>query len=442
MVENVTFSPTKKLFIDVLTRDISISECILDLLDNCVDSYTRNHIHETREVKLSFTPESFLITDSCGGIPKTDFLNEVFRFGATSYSDNVSTIGVWGIGLKRSIFKLGKIIDFETDDGTDYCKLHIDVEDWLKKENDWNLALSDTHSSNLNGVKPCTKICITKLGEEATDLFRTTLFTDNIQKTISYYYSRFINDNRIRFKVNNETIEGYEIKIISSNDYKPVKFNDKFDTVEMQIICWLHFQDAKGKVSPGGWNIYMNERLILRDDISKDTGWIGEKPYLPKYHPIYTQFRGIVFLTTNEPYKLPMNTSKTGLNTDSKVYHYMLSKMCEVSRPFINFLATKYDKPKEDMDDSEEEISTIASEDSNTQENPTKETNLSDTPFVATFIEPTVRKAIKSDTSIQYLKPKARVAKVRKILNVKSNVEVGSETFEYFWKSEGLNDYK
>ena len=39
MAEVVSFHPTKKLFIDVLTRDISIRDCILDLLDNSVDSY-------------------------------------------------------------------------------------------------------------------------------------------------------------------------------------------------------------------------------------------------------------------------------------------------------------------------------------------------------------------------------------------------------------------
>jgi len=44
MVETVNFYPTKKLFIDVLTRDISIRDCIFDLLDNAVDSYTRNRL--------------------------------------------------------------------------------------------------------------------------------------------------------------------------------------------------------------------------------------------------------------------------------------------------------------------------------------------------------------------------------------------------------------
>ena len=54
MIEFVNFQPTKRLFIDILTRDISIHDCILDLLDNAVDSYTRNEINEKREIQLNF----------------------------------------------------------------------------------------------------------------------------------------------------------------------------------------------------------------------------------------------------------------------------------------------------------------------------------------------------------------------------------------------------
>ena len=74
MVETVNFYPTKKLFIDVLTRDISIRDCIFDLLDNAVDSYTRNRPSETRQVQVNFNSEHFEIIDHCGGIRKNQLL--------------------------------------------------------------------------------------------------------------------------------------------------------------------------------------------------------------------------------------------------------------------------------------------------------------------------------------------------------------------------------
>lgn len=35
--------PTKELFVDVLTRDISLDDAVLDLVDNCIDGAKRLH---------------------------------------------------------------------------------------------------------------------------------------------------------------------------------------------------------------------------------------------------------------------------------------------------------------------------------------------------------------------------------------------------------------
>ena len=70
MTEWVSFQPTKKLFIDILTKDIPIRDCIFELLDNAVDSYTRNEIDEKREIRLNFDKNELSVFDNCGGIDK------------------------------------------------------------------------------------------------------------------------------------------------------------------------------------------------------------------------------------------------------------------------------------------------------------------------------------------------------------------------------------
>ena len=102
MTDFVSFQPTKKLFIDILTRDIHIRDCIFELLDNAVDSYTRNKIDEKREIRLNFDKIELSIFDNCGGIDKKKLQEEVFRFGTKDFLNNVPTIGLYGIGLKRS----------------------------------------------------------------------------------------------------------------------------------------------------------------------------------------------------------------------------------------------------------------------------------------------------------------------------------------------------
>ncbi len=169
MTEFVSFEPKKRLFIDILTKDISIHDCILDLLDNAVDSYTRNEINEKREIQLNFDKNELSVFDNCGGIDKERLKEEVFRFGAKDFLNNVPTIGVYGIGLKRSIFKLGELIVFETDDGKDYCKLEIDVNDWLNKKDEkgkdiWSLELTETSETKLTrSEKAYTKIKVKNL---------------------------------------------------------------------------------------------------------------------------------------------------------------------------------------------------------------------------------------------------------------------------------------
>ena len=448
MAETVSFYPTKKLFIDVLTRDISIRDCIFDLLDNAVDSYTRNRLSETRHVRVNFTSERFEIMDECGGIRKDQLLNEVFRFGLLDLSVKAETIGVYGIGLKRSIFKIGRNILLETDDGRDYCKLEIGVDEWIEDDKNWDIELTETSGSRLNGSKPYTLLRITDLRDEAKDLFDSPLFETTLKETASIYYSLYISNSEVQFFINDEELPGFEIKIRASEDYRPVRYRETYGDVRLEIICWLDVSDAeekrkrreKGKI---GWNVYMNKRLVILDDTSPDTGWRGTKPYLPRYHPIFYQFVGIVFLSTDQPYKLPVNTSKNNFNTESRIYQHLIIRMCDVARPLIDYLADKYERTKRRMDITERTAVEDIKNDTDEQSKHLKESTLADAEYVEEFIPPPMVERPKiAETTIRYRKAKERVELVKKILDVASNWEVGSETFEYFWDGQGLDDVK
>jgi hypothetical protein len=456
MTELVNFQPTKKLFIDTLTRDVSIHDCILDLLDNAVDSYTRNGIKERREIRLNFDKNELGVFDNCGGIDKKRLKEEVFRFGAKDFFNHVPTIGVYGIGLKRSIFKLGELIVFETDDGKDYCKLEIDVNDWLNKKNEegkdiWNLPLTKTSETKLMGEeKPYTKIKIEKLRYETIETF-VSEFETNLKETVKIYYSRYIQRDKIDFFVNNEKQSGFEIKVKASDDFKPVKVEDEYEGIKITIFCWLDLREEQTKRTgkePGhqGWNIFMNERLVIFDDTSKDTGWSGERPFLPKFHSIYNQFRGVVLLNTSDPSKLPINTSKNGFNKEGKVYYHLLNLMVKLARPFIDFLSNKYNKQKEKINEKEDELLKDISQDSKEEEKKgIVETSIdnTETEYQSTFTPPEKKidtRPIIPQSTISFKKPKRQVDIMKKVLKVRTNWEVGEKTFDNFWESEGLDE--
>ena len=453
MSELVSFQPTKELFINILTRDISIHDCILDLLDNAVDSYSWSGIDEKREVRLNFDKSKVSIWDNCGGIDKSKLQKEVFRFGATDFSSHLPTIGVYGIGLKRSIFKLGESIIFETDDGKDYCKLKIDVNDWLNRKdsegNDrWDLELTETSTTRLtNGQKPYTRIEIKSLRYETKETF-TPDFETRLKETVKIYYSRFIQNNRVNFYVNNEEQRGFEIEVKSSDDFKPVKLEDKYEGVKITIICWLDLKEDQKRTlkEPGhqGWNIFMNERLVIFDDTSEDTGWRGKQPYLPKFHSLFNLFRGVVLLNASEPSRLPINTSKNGFNKEGKIYYYLLSLMVKVARPFIDFLSDKYNEQEEKINEQEDELLVTINKDNEKEKGIIKKSiDDTKTEYQSTFTPPVQKIETRPklvQTTISFKKPKRQVDIMKKILKVQTNWEVGEKTFDYFWESEDLNE--
>src|SRR4051812_40964415 len=110
-VDKAKVSPTKAFFVYMLTRDISLSDAILDLVDNSLDGVLRDGAptpdYTRYSVELDITAESFQITDNAGGIPRDVARESAFRMGREildTRDDNKETIGMYGVGLKRAIF--------------------------------------------------------------------------------------------------------------------------------------------------------------------------------------------------------------------------------------------------------------------------------------------------------------------------------------------------
>ena len=73
----VPAKPVKSFFVRMLTRDIDLSDAILDLLDNSMDGVIRSEKGQLAKTKpykgyavdIKFDSHSFSILDNCGGIP-------------------------------------------------------------------------------------------------------------------------------------------------------------------------------------------------------------------------------------------------------------------------------------------------------------------------------------------------------------------------------------
>src|SRR5580704_1206936 len=157
--DRVSAFPTKRFFVEMLTRDISLEDAVLDLLDNCIDGVvrTRGASAVNREKQpyagfhahLSFDQDHFLISDNCGGISRELAEKSAFMPGRPKrgpkqkdLDSDLPTVGVYGIGMKRAIFKMGRYCEVKSTTAHDSFRVTI-PEKWFGDESDWELPIND-----------------------------------------------------------------------------------------------------------------------------------------------------------------------------------------------------------------------------------------------------------------------------------------------------------
>ena len=134
-------SPTKELFIEMLVRDIPLIRAIIDLVDNSVDGATRSQTNDNYNdfwIRIEVKKENFKISDNCGGIPINVAREYAFRFGRPEGVElTPKSIGKFGVGMKRTFFKLGKQFKVDSTTETSHFVVEHDVDEW-KGNPDWH----------------------------------------------------------------------------------------------------------------------------------------------------------------------------------------------------------------------------------------------------------------------------------------------------------------
>ncbi|MCF3126934.1 ATP-binding protein [Acinetobacter soli] len=112
---SIDAKPTKEFFITMLTRDIPLNRAILDLIDNSVDAANSIMISEglndlsNFEINIVITKDMFQISDNCGGFDLKTGQKYAFRFGRDPKAPPTpNSVGQFGVGMKRTLFKLGE----------------------------------------------------------------------------------------------------------------------------------------------------------------------------------------------------------------------------------------------------------------------------------------------------------------------------------------------
>lgn len=192
-------SPTKQFFVSMLTRDISLADAILDLLDNCLDGAMRlaNGIgvdYAQHFVDIGISEDHFSIADNCGGIPRDVAKNYAFKMGREPDDDRDSdaeTIGMYGVGMKRAIFKMGRYALVRTRHGDDTFEVPI-TSAWLD-DKDWKpLPINEPNEAEERLNVPGTTIYVSDLREGVSRHFANGAFENEVRTAIAEHFTMFI----------------------------------------------------------------------------------------------------------------------------------------------------------------------------------------------------------------------------------------------------------
>lgn len=419
----INADPTKEFFITMLTRDIPTDRAILDLIDNSIDASISENIDDPL-IEISISEDDFVIKDNSGGLDLDVARNYAFRFGRSSEAPRTpNSVGQFGVGMKRTLFKLGKRFRVESRKNNVAYKIEVDVESWVKFK-EWDFHYSIVQDPVIDEGE--TIITVSDLDDDVKDLFSEDAFINDLMREISEAYFERLS-NGVVIEINGKKVENRDILIKSAENLGYIKRSYEYDGVEIVVTCGL----SDRSYEDGGWYIICNGRLVSAADQSEVTGW-GIYGH-PKYHADYAFFRGLVEFSCGDSSKLPFTTTKTGVDKEKKVFKFALDKMYKCMQPVISFLRDRAEESSLfDKDQINDKPLGRAIEEA-------QYLKIHEVDQCDNFERPgkiIVHKKKPKNVRVSYGVPREKFELVKESLSATTNKQVGEMTFEYYFKYE------
>jgi len=440
-------SPTKEFFIYMLTRDVQIGRALIDLVDNSVDGAKRLRPDADKadldglHVSLTINSDLFRIEDNCGGIPVDTARNYAFRFGRPKDAPSTDhSVGQFGVGMKRTFFKLGRKIYVRSATATSRFTMRVNVADWLAEPEDvsgWHFRFESTEENIVVPPEEVgTYIEVTDLLPETKGIFAQNTFLKEFEASLSQGHSLVLGRN-LAISINGIFLLHQPLALLSSDKIAPASIQKVYyegdpQPVLVRILAGVSERDKED----GGWYIFCNGRMVVRADQYQLTGWgDSEGKRMPKYHPDFAFFRGYVFFDCQNAALLPWTTTKTGVDADSGIYRAVREEMIEAAKPVLGFLR---EMAKERGEVAQGDRQTSGLEMAVADSRPLILADIMNRPaFTGPTIAPPAGPRMQR---IQYSKPLDEVEAVKRHLGVKSLTDVGIRTFEYYKAYELTNE--
>jgi hypothetical protein len=369
--------PSKNFFVNMLVRDIDLSDTLLDLLDNCVDGILRNTDPDLNAEKpydgfwanFVIGPDHFELEDNCGGIPLLLAQTKAFAIGKPqpiTGADAKATVGMYGIGMKRAIFKIGRNASVRT--WADH-PLEVTISPkWLDSDSWTALPLRQLDEKDFE--RKGTKVSVSDINAQVRKEFDSPAFLDAFERRISSIYALIIGKGfkvTLRRELDDPVpapVHAKPFSLLLAADLKsgeaiaPVIFKGHVLGVDVELFAGLYRrlpdreeeeadESGKNRTDDAGWTVACNDRVVIDRDRTWVTGW-GEAA-VPSFHNQFIAITGLVLLS-GKPEHLPLTTTKRGVDHGTAIYSYVKEMMREATKKLTDF-TNRWKKFEGDLDD-------------------------------------------------------------------------------------------
>ncbi|MEM6538864.1 MAG: ATP-binding protein [Pseudomonadota bacterium] len=357
-------NPTKAFFVRMITRDITLEDCIFDLIDNSIDgawelagghplSLDDKTDLSAYKISIHIRDDGFEISDNCGGISLDDAAEYAFTFGRKQDAETENfSIGVYGIGMKRAVFKLGSDIEIRSTyvdaDTFSSFRVPINVERWLASgDENWDFDIEEAENLEQTGVQ----IAIAQLTDAARRSFESPRFIRNLRRAIARDYALHLHRGLV-IEVQGKPVSGWVIELRQGGEFSPMRAQYVEELEEERVFVEIlagmaapppddsePSEDFDEGQNTSGWYVICNGRIVLAADKTTVTGW-GTVGW-PQWHPQYTGFMGIIIFSSRRADLLPLTTTKRSVDETSAIYRQFRPKMRETTKEWISYTNTR-----------------------------------------------------------------------------------------------------
>ncbi len=415
----------------MLTRDIGLDRAVLDLIDNSIDGARKlrpgpNADLEGLEIVVSLDGTSFEIRDNCGGIGIDLAHKYAFRIGRPrDMPSTPSSVGQFGVGMKRALFKFAKKFEVHSTSTTDRFSLVVDVDEW-QETNSWRFKFQTMERDlRIPLGETGTTVKVNELRPEVGARFALENFQNTLRDAIQSTQQQYI-DRKLRIVFQGRTLIATPWKLLRGQGLEPAS-KEEVISIEAKANVFVRLFAGVGESKPrqAGWSVVCNGRMVLDADQTSVTGWSeladSSGVVIPKYHNQFSRFRGYVFFDSEDTSLLPWNTTKTGVDLDSPIYQKIRLSMIEAMRPVIDFL-NELDREKDGEAENQPLTTAIARAEA---------IGLREISRKGPFSRPTPPANPGPPTiSIQFRRPRDQVERLQVELAARSARDVGEKSFD------------